>query len=155
MTFSIGRGQERILAWPGRARPTILLTDSIEPLRFVAHRRRPWDRLLARILSLTLDGMLAAGTRPEASRLLAVRADALLAPAARRRLGRNWQALPGRVDRPHSMHDPRMPVPRARIVEAAPEIHELVALLLAAAAGLGARYRARQRAADRRCRPGT
>lgn len=85
--------------------------------------------MLARVHSLTLDGMLAAGIGPESSRLLAVRADALLEAAARRRLGRQWEALLQRANRPDTMHDPRLPLPRARIIDAGPDIRQLAALL--------------------------
>lgn len=99
------------------------------PRGLVALPRRRRDALLARLRSDTLDARLAAGEAPEADRLLAVRADQLTNPAARRRLACCWEDLAARARRPRGPSAPRLPIRRSRIVAADPAIRLLVETL--------------------------
>jgi hypothetical protein len=93
--------------------------------------RRLRDDLLARLHADSLDSRLAAGEAPESCRLLAVRAAQLTSPSARHRIARYWDDVVSRARRAHLPHDPHVPVNRAQIEAAAPEI-QLVAGLLRA-----------------------
>jgi hypothetical protein len=86
----------------------------------------PWVRLAARLRAAALDRALAAGADPSASRLLAARALALTAPAARRELaGALEVVLRGR----HSRSRRRLAPPRAAVDANAETLSELAALL--------------------------
>src|SRR5690348_7095663 len=98
---------------------TVLVNDG-ERLRIESRRLR--DRVLARVLGPILDRRLAAGTEPESSRLLAVRAGQLVQPRARRRLAEAWDELAGRARAPRYPFDPRVPIAPAQVDAAADEI---------------------------------
>jgi hypothetical protein len=105
------------------SRTVLVGTDPAAP--WSAHRARAADRLLARMFGASLDHRLAAGQQaPEASRLLAVRAQQIVNLRRRRELARNWEHLlaeatggpPGR---------PRALLCRDRIVAATAEVRDL------------------------------
>jgi hypothetical protein len=88
------------------------------------------DRLLVRLSSARLDRELAAGSAPESSRLLTMRADLLVSPPFRIELADNWDHLldvaAGRVTMSPQR---RAMLRRERITDAEPQIRELSALL--------------------------
>ena len=89
---------------------------------------------LARWLSFPLDAKLADGCPPHVSRLHAVRAEALVLPAARDELAEGWSRL-GEVTRARSRGAARARVapPRERLAAARPQIRQLVARLRSSA----------------------
>jgi hypothetical protein len=109
----------------------ILATDQTDGRSLVVFRLKPWHRLFARLQALTLDQELAAGLPADAGRARAVRAAMLVAPSARENLARNWERLLHRADRARQGADPRVPLARARILDAADDIRQLVAALRA------------------------
>lgn len=92
-----------------------------QPSALGGRRLRSWDRLLARWRGFSLDAQLAAGSSPDGTRLLAVRARTLVAPAGRERLAHNWDLLVRAAsERPASRL--RTPLCRDRILAAEPDI---------------------------------
>jgi hypothetical protein len=90
------------------------------------------ERLATRLRSTTLDRQLARGTRPEASVSLALRAQALVRPAARQRLAHGLQAvLAEATHRRRRMA--AVPVRGGSVREAQPELEALVDRLSAPA----------------------
>ncbi len=83
---------------------------------------RVWDRVRARLSSISLDAQLAAGEPVDTDRLRAVRAAMLVAPAMRGQLATGWQGVlqPSRAI---------IPVRRSEVLAAQDEIHELAAAL--------------------------
>ena len=100
---------------------TVLVGTDPEP--WAAQRARVTDRLRARAFGASLDHRLAAGQAPEASRLLAVRAQQLVRLGQRRELAAHWERLLAVAAGPPGR--PRALLCRGRIVAAAAEIHEL------------------------------
>lgn len=89
---------------------------------------RPWDRLLARALAPSLDRQLAAGSAPQSSLALTIRAREIVSPAARRELASRWAAVLDQAGRPATLISSR-PLQRAAVIAAAPELRELVSVL--------------------------
>jgi hypothetical protein len=86
--------------------------------------------LLARWLSFPLDAKLADGSPPHVSRLRAVRAQALVSPAAREELAEGWSRLVEVTRaRAHGSARARVVPPRERLAAAQPQIQQLVARL--------------------------
>jgi hypothetical protein len=113
-----------------RSRTVLVHTDPVAPGPWAAHRARITNRLLARMFGASLDRRLAAGQAPEADRLLAVRAQQLVALRRRRELARNWEHLLAEATgRPSSR--PGALLCRDRIVAAAAEVRELAGHLRA------------------------
>ena len=86
---------------------------------------------MARVLAVSLDRRLAAGHPAESTRLLATRAQTLVATEERSNLASNWEHLmdvtrtqPARLVR-------RVPVCRDRIVAAESSVRETIAALVA------------------------
>lgn len=94
-------------------------------------RRR--HRVLARLRAGQLDAQLADGRSPDDGGQRAARSAQLVTPQARAQLADHWQDVLARAQRPHHPTDPRVPLPRERILAAAPEILDLAACLRAAA----------------------
>jgi hypothetical protein len=92
---------------------------------------RTWVRLLARLHATSLDRQLAAGRSPESTRLLAVRAQQLVAPSARRALARNVEVLFERAQSPSATGRRPVPLCRDRITAAEGEWREMLASLVA------------------------
>lgn len=92
----------------------------------VMRRCRRFDMWLTRCLGATLDDRLAAGSAPEASRLLAARAVELVSPSHRQELARDWE----RILEPASRHPvactPRVRIRRDRLVAVEPELREML-----------------------------
>jgi hypothetical protein len=99
---------------------TIVLGDPfvMDPLRLT-------DRVLARTRGASLDHQLAAGCPPESTRLLAVRAQDIVALPRRVSLADNWAHLLRAARRAPSRRTPAVPLRAAAILAAEPAIHEL------------------------------
>jgi hypothetical protein len=92
---------------------------------------RVWHRALARFLGPFQDEGLAAGRSPDGGRLRAARARALVAPACRDRLARDWESLLRAAgERPVPL-DVRAPLCRRRILAAETDIRQLASALRA------------------------
>ena len=96
------RGDERRAQsqGPRTGQTTLLLIDADNSQQLTARCSRGWIRLASRLLASSLDYKLAEGQSPESSRLLAARAQVLVAPASRRetesKVGRtSWYKLVG------------------------------------------------------------
>jgi hypothetical protein len=103
----------------------LLIAGAIAPLHVVARRRRPWDHLVTGLRSTTLDRELAAGCSADAVRIRALRADQLVTPAHRRRLGREWQGLVARAHSGPEVFSSRVPLRHTRVLAAE---HDILAL---------------------------
>jgi len=74
-------------------------------------------RLLARLFGASLDRRLATGSAPESGRLLAIRAQQIVALRSRRELARHWEHLltvATRPPRPGAPAQPRLSLPAPR-----------------------------------------
>jgi hypothetical protein len=109
----------------------ILIGDQFDPTRLVSRANTPGCRLLAAVLSSSLDRELASGRHPEAGRLLAVRAVQLVSPSTRAALAHHWQGLLVHAHRPPVARDPRHPLCRDRIVAAEGAVRAMLAALSA------------------------
>jgi hypothetical protein len=89
------------------------------------------DRLLARALGASLDHQLAAGCLPESTRLLAARAQHIVALPRRTSLAGNWDHLLRVARRAPSRRIRAVPVRAAAILAAEPAIRELIERLTA------------------------
>ena len=110
----------------------ILFVPAGETELAVRHRRRG-DTLLARLRSRKLDAQLAAGTAPEKSRHLAVRAAMLTSEASRNLLASCWEDLVASARGPVRPLDFRVPVCAKEIKAAQADISQLVEALRAPA----------------------
>jgi hypothetical protein len=77
-----------------------------------------------------LDRQLAAGRSPESSRFLASRAQALVSPATRRVLARDWEHLLEATHLPPRARRVGVPLCCDRITAAEPEVRDMLASLL-------------------------
>ncbi len=105
---------------------TLLLVDpfGLAPLRLS-------DRMLSRTLGASLDHQLAAGCPPESTRLLAARAQGIVALPRRAWLASNWDHLLRAARRAPSRRTRTMPLRAAAILAAEPAIRELMERLTA------------------------
>ena len=83
-------------------------------------------RIGARMIGYALNG-----EAPDASRLLAERAQYLVSPGVRDSLTRNWADLLNQADVPVTRFDARVPVVRERVVDSEAQIREMIAGLMA------------------------
>jgi hypothetical protein len=93
---------------------------------FVILRSRTVDRLLARMKSARLDQELASGYPPQSSRLHAVRADRLASSSFRAELADNWEHVLQIATGGTTPGQGRFVLHYDRIVEAEPQIRELI-----------------------------
>jgi hypothetical protein len=84
---------------PDRSERAVVLINGAGRISHL-HGPRLLDRILAASRGFSLDDRLAAGASPDADRLLALRAQALVRPACRRRLARDWGHLLRRASQP-------------------------------------------------------
>jgi hypothetical protein len=110
--------------------PSMLLIRDPGDRRLLTRPCRWWDRAVARLRAPTLDRRLASGFEPEANRLMATRAHALVTPGRRRALAANWEHLLDVARRPALRHNGRVPLCRDRIAEADSEVRSMVAALV-------------------------
>lgn len=109
---------------------TVLVHSASEADSPLVHYRwRLWDRLASGWFSAHLDAQLAAGRSPERGRLRAVRAAVLVAPSNRAQLAGYWDHLLERARLAPAVIGGPIPLARAQIVAARPEIVELSAAL--------------------------
>jgi len=109
----------------------VLVIDSRGSAGYVIRPVTPLTRLLSRLCGSSLDRRLAAGREPETSRLLATRAQLLIATAARQRLADDWRELINRAHRPPSGSGRRASLQRRRIIAAERDIRHLAGVLSA------------------------
>jgi hypothetical protein len=87
-------------------------------------------RLLARLFGTSLDRRLATGSAPESGRLLAVRAQQIVALRSRQELARHWEHLLSVATLPPRPGAPA-PLCQDRILAAEDEVRDLAARLRA------------------------
>jgi hypothetical protein len=110
---------------------TVLIrTDSAGSGRLVIRPAGISGRLLARLFGLSLDRRLAIGEAPESGRLLAVRAQQLVALRWRRELARHWEHLLEMARRPPRSGTQAW-LSRDRILAAETDVRELATQLRA------------------------
>lgn len=103
----------------------LLLQDASAGCRnVVVHHVRRADRIAARLRGLDLDRQLAAGTPPESSAALTLRARKLLRPTERKRMARGLRGLVRQAQRPPSV-PAGVPLARRQVLRAAPQIDRL------------------------------
>ena len=93
---------------------TLLLIDPESPAPLTVRSNGPWVRLAVRLLASTLDRQLAEGRPPESNRLLAARAQELVAPATRGELAQNWAHLLKTARTPPPIGTHRVPLESRR-----------------------------------------
>ena len=112
-------------------RGTVIVINPARAGALTVHQCRVIDRLLARVLSTSLDGRLAAGESPEDALLLAARARFLATPRRRAELARNWEHVLAAARRPAAVPARALPLRREAIMAAGPAIRELASRLRA------------------------
>jgi len=112
-----------------RSPSPLLIAASGDPLRVTASRRRPWDRLVAKARSLTLDAEIAEGRTPDTERLRLVRAEMLTSAGTRLALAGEWELVLARSARPCNAGLARIPLQYRQVRAAAAGIHRLIAAL--------------------------
>jgi hypothetical protein len=117
----------RPLERPADHRLTVLLDNGTLGVNGRPASRR--DRLIARVRAFSLDALLSAGRAPETDRYLAIRAQVLVDPSTRRRLARDWGHLVDVIQDSPKPSASRVPICRHSVLETAPAIQEMVALL--------------------------
>ncbi len=105
-----------------------LVEDSDHGL--VARKATAWERPLARVRAASLDRQLAAGTAPEASASLALRALALVRPQQRQSLARSLQQVLDDANQRARRFGPRIVPPRRSILNASDILAILIDRLL-------------------------
>jgi hypothetical protein len=135
MTTTTGNKHAARPADQGRTKH-VLVRDDLDRLTLV--RVRPWHRLTARCTAARLDGELAAGTSPETSITLAIRAMQLTSAKSRRALATSLQrilaAATGQqvpLSPANTVHPPRLPLCRTRIRQSAEPLAMLASYLTA------------------------
>jgi hypothetical protein len=108
----------------------LVLTDSAGSGRLVIRPAGITGRLLARLFGLSLDRRLAIGEAPESGRLLAIRAQQLVALCWRRELARRWEHLLEVAGQPPDIGSRVWPC-RDRILAAEADVRELATQLRA------------------------
>lgn len=104
----------------------LLIAASSDPLRITARRRRPWDRLVAKARSLTLDAELAGGCAPDTERRRLVRAEMLASRRTRVALADGWELVLARSVRPRRAGLARIPLQYQQVRAAEAAIRGLV-----------------------------
>ena len=117
------------LGHPGFSHPDPSHSALGQPL--VSGPVRLIDRMRARALGASLDRQLAAGCSPEATPLLAARAQRIVALPRRAGLAQSWNHLLRVARRARSRRTQAMPLRSAAILAAEPAIYELIARLTA------------------------
>jgi hypothetical protein len=113
------------------SRDRVVLHDSRGSGRLVARSFRALDRALARAHALGLDRELSAGRLPEATWLLAARAQDLVATQTRLAMAGDWEHLLRIARRPVRPNTPLAAICRERVIAAEPDIREMVQWLRA------------------------
>jgi hypothetical protein len=111
----------------GRQRTALVLEPRSGQLAI--RRIRPWTRILTHLLAGRLDCQLAAGSRPESSLLLAVRAQHLVSPAQRLAVAMSWAQMTMPARRSRTGRCLRLPLCHDRISAAGNDIRAMVRCL--------------------------
>lgn len=98
----------------------------------VGVRGRWWDRIAARLQADRIDQLLAGGDSPEASVALAVRARSLTSRRSRRALAEGLERVMAQAVAPPIASIALLPLNRAAVRAASPDLVELRRCLLAA-----------------------
>jgi hypothetical protein len=85
--------------------------------------------MLAHVFGASLDSQLATGTEPEATPLLAARAQDIVSLPRRRALARDWEHLITAAHRSSGTRPPAVPIQAAQIAAAEPAIRDLISRL--------------------------
>jgi hypothetical protein len=104
-------------------------STTVEASWRLPHDIAPWVRPLAVLLGGSLDQRLALGQAPESSRLLAARAEYLVAIRRRRALSEDWTRLLEQA-RTASPSRRALRLCRERILAAEPLVHEMLRALV-------------------------
>ena len=99
------------------------------PYDSVARPGGPWDRFVASMLASSLDRKLAAGQLPRSSAALAIRAQQIVSPTARRELIRNWIHVLNLARRSPVPISSRGPLCRGAVAAAEREVREMICVL--------------------------
>ncbi len=110
---------------------TLLLIDPDSPHQLRAAGNRTWTRLAVRLLASSLDRQLAEGRPPESNRLLAARAQVLVAPAMRADLAANLARVVARSRWAPVVRSPKVPLNRNSIVACDPVLQVALDALVA------------------------
>lgn len=109
----------------------LLIIDKTCPNGFEVRPHTRLDALLSRLLASSIDRKLAAGHSPESDRLLAIRAQSLVAQGMRRTLARTLEEVLAKSARPRRARDRRVSPCRDRIMAAESDIRDIIACLSA------------------------
>jgi hypothetical protein len=92
----------------------------------------PWEWFVSHVRAAGLDRDLAAGASPDACALLALRAQVLVQPSMRRLLARRVRQVLAEATGEDALRflDPRIPIQRNRVVDAADALQALIECLL-------------------------
>jgi hypothetical protein len=106
-----------------------LIDDPHDPAQLIIRRVHRWDRAIAKLLASSLDSQLAAGRRPESTRLLATRAQQLVSPPLRRKLVQGWEHVLELSTQAPVARSPRVPLLRQLIRDAEPDLRDMLVQL--------------------------
>ena len=112
---------------------TVLLTEPRNAACFRSKPRLLRDRLCACVRSGSLDYALARGVSPDSSAALSLRAHRLIGPRVREPLARELAALVKEASGPRYLRDPRVPICRGAVINAAEMLGEVADRLVAPA----------------------
>jgi hypothetical protein len=115
----------------GSGQTVVVAPDARNMSELCGRRLSILDRMLASWRGFSLDALLAAGASPDSDRLLAARASALVNLPRRRKLANDWGWLV-KTARERPAASVRIPLRRAQVVAAEPEILQLQNSLRAA-----------------------
>src|ERR1700749_1315283 len=113
-----------------RSRTVLVRGDQLSTGPMVIRPAKITGPLLARRFGASLDRRLATGSAPESGRLLAIRAQQIVALRSRRELARHWEHLLTMATRPPRPGAPA-PLCQDRILAAADDVRDLAARLRA------------------------
>jgi hypothetical protein len=113
------------------ARHTLIYAAQATPGLLGLQPYRLRDKVTSRALGASLDRQLAAGHAPEETRLLAARAQDIVAPHRREALARYWEHALAKAALPPSAPYDAAPLARGPVLATEPAIRELARLLRA------------------------
>ncbi len=109
----------------------LLISDPLDRQRLVPRSNFAGLSLLARMCAASLDRQLASGLPSESNRLLAARAEMLVAPRTCSALVQNWKHLLEQAHRPPVARNPQARLCRARIIAVEDDVGEMLGALAA------------------------
>jgi hypothetical protein len=114
---------------PHRRLAIQLIDDPQDRAQLIMRRVHRWDRAIAQLRASSLDSQLAAGRRPESTRLLATRAQQLVSLPLRRNLVQGWEHVLELSTRAPVPRSPRAPLLREPIRDAEPDLRDMLVKL--------------------------